>query len=38
VLMAFALLPARFWSARRAERPAPASRTKGGSEGASQPV
>jgi cytochrome c-type biogenesis protein CcsB len=36
-IMVFALVPARFWSARRAEEPAPAGR-KGGSEGASQPV
>jgi ABC-type transport system involved in cytochrome c biogenesis permease subunit len=36
-IMIFALVPARFWSARRAEEPAPAGR-KGGSEGASQPV
>ena len=36
-LMVFALVPARFWSSRRAEEPAPAG-GKGGSEGASQPV
>jgi ABC-type transport system involved in cytochrome c biogenesis permease subunit len=36
-IMVFALVPARFWSARRAEEPAPAPR-KDGSEGASQPV
>jgi ABC-type transport system involved in cytochrome c biogenesis permease subunit len=36
-IMVFALVPARFWSARRAEEPAPA-RPKDGSEGASQPV
>ncbi|HSD20954.1 MAG TPA: cytochrome c biogenesis protein CcsA [Anaeromyxobacter sp.] len=36
-IMVFALVPARFWSSRRAEEPAPAG-PKGGSEGASQPV
>ncbi len=36
-IMVFALVPARFWSSRRAEEPAPAG-GKGGSEGASQPV
>jgi ABC-type transport system involved in cytochrome c biogenesis permease subunit len=36
-IMVFALVPARFWSSRRAEEPAPADR-KGGSEGASQPI